>query len=167
MRKRRFHTLFVIVLPLALIVISSLLFLLRLSRDTLNNLPEIIKTIADERINGTVRIGSIDIFPSEGIVVKNVVITGKVNNSPLIKIPRVTLKANLIDLVLKQKDPTTAIELVDIQEPSVSIRRKPDGHWDILDLLKQTKGKKEIKFNGKVQVRSGSAVVYDYASSTA
>ncbi|MHB1455949.1 MAG: translocation/assembly module TamB domain-containing protein, partial [Armatimonadota bacterium] len=165
MRKRRFHTLLIIVLPLALIVISSLLFLLRLSRNTLNDLPEMIKTIADERINGTVQIGSIDVYPSKGIVIKDVVITGKVNNSPLIKIPRATLKVNIVELVFQRISPVAAIKMIDIQEPSVSIRRKADKKWDIYDLLKKTTGGQEVKFKERIQVRSAKLTVYDYASS--
>lgn len=166
MLKRKLLPRLIIVLPLALIVISSLLFLLRVSRDTLNNLPEIIKTIADERINGTVQIGSIDIFPSKGIVIKDVVVTGKVNHSPLIRIPKVTLKTNLVDLILKRGNPDAAIKLIDIQEPVVSIRRKRDGHWDIHDVLKTTPGGKELQFKGKIQVRSAVLAISDYASST-
>ena len=167
MRKRRFHTSLIIVLPMALIIISSLLILLRVSRAAFDDLPEIIKAIADERINGTVEIGSTDVSLSKGIILSDVLITGRVNNSPLIKIPRITLKANLINMVLRGANSSAEIKMIDIQEPSISISRKHNGLLDIYDLLKKTTGGQKVEFRERIQIRDASLTINDYTSTSA
>ncbi|MHB0999392.1 MAG: translocation/assembly module TamB domain-containing protein [Armatimonadota bacterium] len=163
MHNRRLFSLLIIIAPLAILLVTSLGFLANMSRDAMSRLPDLVRTMATEQINGSVEIGDIRVSPSHGVVISNIFITGEgaKGQKPVVRIPRITVKCDLVDLLVNQKDPMTSIEMIDIEKPYVSVNRINDGSWDISSLIKPSSGKGQAKFSGKVQVRSASVTVSD------
>ncbi len=165
MRKARTLSFIIIYLPLTLMIISSAIFLMRVVKHSLVYIPSVIASLAANSINGIVDIGSIDVYYSDGIIIKDIRITGFDKDSAKILIPKAVIKLNLRKHLFKSDDLISSIKLVDIEKPDIAITRRKNGKWSIYELIKPKTETASVSFRAPIQIRDANVQIKDYVVS--
>ena len=159
MRKSRFYTTPIIMLPMLALSVGSLVYLFSLGREAMSRLPDMIRETISARVQGEVQIGDIGMSPF-ALTLNDVHISDE--HGPVANIPRIKVAYSLNDIIRRKVDPATSIRRIDVLKPEVFLRRDAKGRWNITNILKPSKpGKKPLKLNAKLYVKAGRFVVSD------
>ena len=160
MRKARFLSLLIFVLPVLAVAMGALTYLASFSRIAMGRLPEVLSTAASEQINGKITIGGIRILPLRGVILSDVTVYNKEAGKQIARIPELRVFCNTM-AILHGADPAANITQIDILRPDIMLERKSNGRWAILDLLKPSAHKKKTTFHPKIFVKSAHVILLD------
>ena len=158
MRKSRHLIRLMVIAPILALVVCTLLYIGKMSRELTRQAPGMISAAVTDRVNGEVRIGKVEIHPL-GIVLRDVSVYDATGN-PLMSSPRVKVALRLMDVIRGTRNMTSAISKVEVSSPIICLERYADGRWNVSQLLKPSAPGK-TPFRGKVIIRDARLSLLD------
>jgi autotransporter translocation and assembly factor TamB len=128
-------------------------------------LPAAIAGLAAERINGIVKVGSIDTTPSGVILLRDVSISSADSKDPqpMISAPVVRITADIRGLI-SGLEPLQSIKRIDIDQPELRLERLGHGKWNVSNLLKPSKKRRAALPNAIVNVTRCRVIMKDFSN---
>lgn len=162
MRRIRFWSVPIIILPMAAMLAASVVFLVKEGRYAMTRLPDVVRSAVTQRVNGTVRIGGVETYPF-GVRLTDVSIyeNDAGSGGPSLQAPEVRVVCSLSDILFRRKDPAASVQRIDVLRPRVILRRAADGTWNVTRLLKPTPARRPSKFAAPIYVLGADVTVRD------
>jgi translocation and assembly module TamB len=160
MRRIRFSTLLIILLPLGAVAIGASFLLANLTRVAAVRLPQLIDSLAADRLNGKLKIGKIDTY-ANCIRLRNVSLYDAKGQRAIAEVPEVRVYCKISDLILRRTNVLDGIQCIDVMSPSIYVERDSKGRWNWADILKPTPKKPIDKWHLKINVSSAHLTVRD------
>ncbi|MCX6345858.1 MAG: translocation/assembly module TamB domain-containing protein [Armatimonadetes bacterium] len=151
--------------PLIVILIASGLFVMRQINRALDRANLILIAELSQRLNREISVRRTTIRPFGVVVMEGVEIAAekKLSGGRMLSVPRVVVYYNLRDLVLGGKSAQSVSRVV-LEKPALNLIRRPDGRFNVQDLLMPTKKPKGPPFKGIVEVSDARVAFTDYRS---
>ena len=160
MKKARITTLIVLI-PLLAMAAGSVAYLTRIGLQLRLTVPKMLSEAISERFNGSVQFSWIGVGMS-GITVHNLVIADS-SKKPVVMVPVARIGCDYARMA--KSDPAAGIKSVELLRPRIFLERRPDGRWNVQELVKPTPPGKPSKFGGRIHVTSGRLIVTDRLAS--
>jgi len=160
MKKSRITTL-IVVIPLLAMAAGSVAYLTRIGLQLRLTVPKMLSGAVSNQFNGSVQFSWIGVGWS-GITVHNLVIADS-SKKPIVTTPVARIGCDYARMA--KSNPVAGIKSVELLRPRIFLERRPNGRWNVQELVKPTPPGKPSKFGGRIHVKSGRLIVTDRLAS--
>lgn len=162
-RTRRLILLTINLLPVIVLVIASVVFVKHQVDFIIKHSNLIVAAELEKRFHRKVEVGAVTVRPLGKAVLKQVRIANgdSFQNGTLASAARITIKYDWRALLKGRA--AAAVSEVEILDPRLLLVRRPDGSFNVTELLKPPPGPKKPPFSGLVKIAGGKVSFIDYA----
>lgn len=150
-------------LPLIVILIMSGKYVVRQVDLVIGQANTLLISQLNLTLGREVRVGHTSVRPWGVAVLEDVEVSSDrlLSHGRILTIPRLTVRYNLRDLIMGGKS-AGSVSTVTLERPTLKLIRRPDGSFNIVDLLPRRKGPPGPPFTARVDVRGATVTFVDY-----